>query len=118
MASQDVHSHRIYLTDTLRSHYPQLTNLLGQNVTVDKFSTKMFSSGLTVGRSQDVGNILDEFRAGFEIKTSVQELDGHFNKLLRVLENLGGPAQDLALQLKQKGSATPTGTVQEEGMPC
>lgn len=53
---------------------------------------------------------IDEFEAGFEIKTSVQDLYDYYHKFLGVLENLGGSLQDLALQLRREGSATPTDT--------
>ena len=125
MAANVPDLHKRDLKDLLRSRYSDLRNLLQQNVTVDMFSTGMFSSGLTVGRSQDVCSILDEFVAGFDVKTSVQELDDHYYKFLEVLKKLGGQVQDIALQLQRgqgEGSATPTDistdTVQvNEGRP-
>ena len=76
----------------------------------------MFSSGLTVRRSQDVCGILDEFEAGFEIKTSAQDLYDYYHKFLGVLEKLGGPVQDLALQLRRGGSSGGSATpIDNEG---
>lgn len=104
----DLHRSKRDLKNTLRSRYSQLRDLLQHDATIDSFSTEMFSSGLTVRRSQDVCGILDEFEAGFEIKTSAQDLYDYYHKFLGVLEKLGGPVQDLALQLRRGGSATPT----------
>ena len=106
----DLHRSKRNFKNTLRSRYSQLRDLLQHDATIDSFSTEMFSSGLTVRRSQDVCGILDEFEAGFEIKTSVQDLYDYYHKFLGVLENLGGSLQDLALQLRREGSATPTDT--------
>ena len=106
----DLHRSKRDLKNTLRPLFSQLSDLLQHDATIVSFSAKMFSSGLTVGLSQDVCGILKEFEAGFEIKTSVQELDDHYHKFLGVLEKLGGPLQDLALQLRREGSATPTDT--------
>lgn len=69
------------------------------------FADGMFSANL-IGNdtmsSHDYDLIMNEFRHGLNLYYNKQAVQDHFEKFLKVLENLEGPVEELARQLRKK----------------
>ena len=97
-------NYRKAVIDTFNSQYANLSSALQGCMT--KFTEEAFAASLiseSVMRSENFADIANEFKTGLKLRKTVEEIQTHCHCLVRILEDLGGPAaivgRDLAVEL-------------------
>ena len=97
-------SYRKAVIDTFNSQYANLSSALQGCIT--KFTEEAFAASLiseSVMRSENFADIANEFKTGLKLRKTVEEIQTLCHCLVRILEDLGGPAaivgRDLATEL-------------------
>ena len=91
--------------DVLRSHSSRLSQLLQVEPNMREFANRMFQADLisdSVAKAPaEYQSIVSEFLAGLEFCTDKSEIKEEFNKLLGVLEDIGGPFKKASSVLRR-----------------
>ena len=97
-------SYRKAVIDTFNSQYANLSSALQgcmTKFTEEAFAVKLISE--SVMRSENFADIANEFKTGLKLRKTVEEIQTHCHCLVRILEDLGGPAaivgSNLAVEL-------------------
>ena len=109
-------SYRKAVIDTFNSQYANLSSALQGCMT--KFTEEAFTVKLTsesVMRSENFADIANEFKTGLKLRKTIEEIQTHCYCLVRILEDLGGPAAIVGRNLATELS---TLTAQYRGMSC
>ena len=88
-----VESYRKGVIDTFNSQYANLSSALQGCVT--KFTEEAFAASLiseSVMKTENFTDIANEFKTGLKLKNTVEEIQTDCHCLVRILEDLGGPA--------------------------
>ena len=109
-------SYRKAVTDTFNSQYANLNSALQGCMT--EFTKEAFAASLiteSVMISENFADIANEFKIGLKLRKTVEEIQTHCHCLVRILENLGGPAAIVGSNLAAELS---TLAAQYRGMSC
>ena len=107
-------SYRKAVIDTFNSQYANLSSALQgcmTKFTEEAFAVKLISE--SVMRSENFADIANEFKTGLKLRKTVEEIQTHCHCLVRILEDLGGPAAIVGSNLATELS---TLTAQYRGM--
>ena len=89
----DVRNYRKSVIGVFRSHYVELSSSLER--CMDSFTDKAYESGLisdqVMKERKNFSSIFHEFKAGFDSKTNVLEVQKHYQRFIEILDDLGGP---------------------------
>ena len=101
-------SYRKAVIDIFNSQYANLSSALQGCMT--KFAEEAFAASLiseSVMRSENFADIANEFKTGLKLRKTVEEIQTLCHGLVRILEDLCGPAaivgRDLAAELSTLG---------------
>ena len=86
-------SYRKAVIDTFNSQYANLSSALQGCMT--KFTKEAFAASLiseSVMRNENFADIANEFKTGLKLRKTIEEIQTHCHCLVRILEDLGGPA--------------------------
>ena len=111
-----VESYRKAVIDTFNSLYANLSSALQGCMT--KFTEEAFAASLiseSVMRNENFADIANEFKTGLKLRKTVEEIQTHCNCLVKILEDLGGPAVIVGSNLAAELS---TLAPQYHGMSC
>ena len=92
--------YRKAVIDAFNSQYANLRSALQGCMT--KFTEEAFAVSLiseSVMRSENFGDIANEFKTGLKLRKTVEEIQTDCHCLVRILEDLGGPAAILGRNL-------------------
>ena len=109
-------SYRKAVIDTFNSQYANLSSALQGCMTKfmeEAFAVKLISE--SVMRSENFADIANEFKTGLKLMKTVEEIQTHCHCLVRILEDLGGPAATVGSNLATELS---TLAAQYCGMSC
>ena len=109
-------SYRKAVIDTFNSQYANLSSALQGCMT--KFTEEAFAASLiseSVMRSENFADIANEFKTGLKLRKTVEEIQTHYHCLVRILEDLGGPAAIVGSNLAAELSIL---SAQYHGMSC
>ena len=89
----DVRNYREAVIDVFRSQYVELSSSL--EGCMDSFTDKAYESGLisdqVMKERKNFSSIFNEFKAGFNSKTNVSEVQKYYQCFIEILDDLGGP---------------------------
>ena len=88
-----IETYRKAAIDAFNSQYANLSSALQGCMT--KFTEEAFAAGLiseSIMKSESFTNIASEFKTGMKLRKTVEEIQTHCHCLVRILEDLGGPA--------------------------
>ena len=108
-------SYRRAIIDTFNSQYASLSSALQR--CMKEFAEEAFAAHLiseSVMRSESFPDIASEFKSGLKFMNTVEEIQTHYHCFIRILEDLGGPADKIGRNLAAELSKlTP-----QYGMSC
>ena len=109
-------SYKKAVIDTFNSQYANLSSALQECMTI--FTEEAFAASLiseSVMRSENFADIANEFKTGLKLGKTVEKIQTDCHCLVRILEDIGGPAaivgSDLAAELSKLAP-------QHHGMLC
>ena len=89
----DVRNYRNAVIRVFKSYYVELSSSL--EGCMDSFADKAYASGLisdqVMKERKNFLSIFNEFKAGFNSKTNVLEVQKHYQCFIEILDDLGGP---------------------------
>ena len=89
----DVRNYKKAVIGVFKSHYVELSSSL--EGCMDSFTDKAYASGFisdqVMKERKNFLSIYDEFKAGFDSKTNVSEVQKHYQCFIEILDDLGGP---------------------------
>ena len=87
-------SYKKAVIDVFNSQYANLSSAL-QGCMTKKFTEEAFAASLiseSVMRSENFADIANELKTGLKLGKTVEEIQTNCHRLVRILEDLGGPA--------------------------
>ena len=90
---KSLESYKKTVIDVFNSQYANLSSALQGCIT--KFTEEAFAVSLiseSVMRSENFADIANEFKTGLKLRKTVEEIQTLCHCLVRILEDLGGPA--------------------------
>ena len=89
----DVRNYKKAVIGVFKSHYVELSSSLER--CMDSFADEAYASGFisdqVMKERKNFLSIFNEFKAGFNSKTNVSEVQKYYQCFIEILDDLGGP---------------------------
>ena len=98
--TEDIASYRRAVINVFVSYYDRIRSVL--KVKMEDFTSRAYSAHLISSQNMEFTSIFEQFKTGFQLCSSILEIQQRYQSFIDILLDIGGPVGDTGKEIEEE----------------